>query len=251
MQDKLNEPTAWRGVVLASLTELGLVTKITFKSGGKLLPQYILIVLAQSFCFVFVDGDSNLIFQTCTFVLFLCVFRFLPIDTVRCDQSVSDLTFRDWLPLRKNYSSCQRESWSERNQRTVLLRGFFFPADENFRMRKVGLMTFWDVDIYWRLLGKPTGFPSKEKLFLKTEKKTNQKEEKTDRVLSVALFLGFLSFSLLLFFFIFTKAMPKEGSTKASRLSLHRYQNRNVRGRRFVDTFTSTMNKNKKWWEGV
>lgn len=39
-------------------------------------------------------------------------------------------------------------------------------------------MTFWDVDIYWRLSGMPTGFSSKEKLFLKTEKNTNTKKKK-------------------------------------------------------------------------
>lgn len=64
-------------------------------------------------------------------------------------------------------------------------------------------------DIYWRLLGFPSGFPPKKTLFSKPGKKTT-KYQKFQRSLK-------LYFSVSLFFcFFLATAMPKEGATKAN-----------------------------------
>lgn len=175
--------------------------------------------------------------------------------TLRWSSAVKSPIFSDWTFLT---GFCGGETFlpagenPDPNQTKELVlssssSSLFFPADENFRMRRRNCFPSG----MWIFIGGfrefQQVFPPKKNSFLKPRRIwiPKKKRRRRKRLIYFCSFMSrFLLFSFLLF--IFTKAMPKEGSTKASRLSLHRYQNRNVRGRRSADTFTSTMNITKK-----
>lgn len=116
--------------------------------------------------------------------------------------------FPDWLPLRRNFSSCWRKSWSERNQRTVLF--LFFPADENFRMRRWD----WWLSGMWIFIGDfrecQQVFPPKKNSFLKPRRIQIPKRRK-NRLSSFCSFISRFPVLSFLFFFYFYKSDAKGG----------------------------------------
>lgn len=158
-----------------------------------------------------------------------------------------------WLLLRRNFSSCWREPWFKLNQRPVS------PPQTTQQRRtlwwrsgtddlKCFFVFFLGRGYLLETFGNASRIPSKEKLFLKTEKNTNTKKKKKksdwSRVCSFISRFPFL-------FFIFTTAMPKEGSTKASRLSMHKHQ-KQERPRTALEFYVTQWIKKKKIkWQKV